>query len=146
MVCHTTISQRLTNFPVTDANLSIFTTFYPFYPILVIKYYFTALLIAYMPSTLQTLSNDVPYMHIKERWNTLNMGGGAKSPPSEKGAYFRSQFRRGSIIVSYHLKTMCGNFHACIMILQLMPFPVARTSQVSNFIVTPHTDSPGRHI
>ena len=57
-------------------------------------------------------------------------GRGKILHPPKKGQRVRSQFRRGSIIVSYHLKTMCGNFHACIMILQLMPFPVARTSQV----------------
>ena len=58
--------------------------FTPFYPILVIKHYFIALFIAYMHSTLQTLSNDVPYMHIKERRKTLNMGGRGKIPPPSK--------------------------------------------------------------
>ena len=64
--------------------------------------------------------------------------------PPKKGQRVRSQFRRGSIIVSYHLKTMCGNFHACIMILQLMPFPVPRTSQVIQIIFSNRNKASNR--
>ena len=67
--------------------------------------------------------------------NEYGGGRGKILHPPKKGQRVRSQFRRGSIIVSYHLKTMCGNFHACIMILQLMPFPVPRTSQVDSFFM-----------
>ena len=120
MVCHTTTSQILTNFPVMEANFSIFTTFYPFLPHFSDKtlfYSFTYCIYAFYSS------NPFKWCAIhayKRKMKNIEYGGaGQNLPPPKKGRCFRSQFRRGSIIVPHHIKNICGNFHACIMILQL---------------------------
>ena len=103
---------------------------YCFYPFKLAKHDFSNLMITFMHSTLQILSNDMSHMHFQESWQMLTMEGGGIFDPPKKGGQVKTEFRLRSIIVYWHIKIICAKCHACIVILQLLPSMGTRTSQV----------------